>query len=230
LPIGCFELKNCNNGELLSAAIWLDGGDAIVEGPLEARATEWAIPDDRIVWGTVAMASAITGGEIWLPVQSSVRIESIAMALDEAGIEIAKSRGGLRVRGGPTRPFAVRTGPYPAFPSDLVPITISMMTQAPGTSHVIEQIYPDRFAHRFQLERMGARITVQNRIAAVTGVTRLKGCLTTNAGGIRETAALLVAALAARGRSLVRGYENLARGYDDLVGSLRALGGSCAPM
>jgi len=209
----------------LGAKIDLEGDTAMVEGPLTPKATEWSIPEDRVFWGTIAAATAITGGNITLPVQNAARFGAIVAVLEACGVETICLSDAIRVSGKPQRPLFVETGPFPAFPSDLVPPVMALMTQAPGQSRVVESIYPDRFSHVDELKRMGASIAVDGSVAVVNGVASLIG-RAVRGKGIREAAALVLAGLAAEGKTMVSPCNVLSRGYEDLLGTLCALGAS----
>ncbi|MBR0136184.1 MAG: UDP-N-acetylglucosamine 1-carboxyvinyltransferase, partial [Clostridia bacterium] len=123
------------------------------------------------------------------------------------------------------RPRAVniRTLPYPGFPTDLQQPMTALLSVAYGNSFVQENLFEDRFNHVRELNRMGAKITVNGRTAAVAGVERLYGA-EIQATDLRAGAAMIVAALMAVGTSIIRNVHFIDRGYEKLTDKLTALG------
>ena len=117
----------------------------------------------------------------------------------------------------------IRTMPYPGFPTDAQPVVMSMAAVGRGTSIFVENIFENRYKHAEGLQRLGAKIKVEGKVAIVEGVEQLRGAPVT-ACDLRGGAALVVAGLAAQGRTLVEGEEHIRRGYEDLAGSLADLG------
>ncbi|WP_158562736.1 hypothetical protein [Marinitenerispora sediminis] len=131
--------------------------------------------------------------------------------------------GGLRATRGTLAPVAVKTAPHPGFPTDLQPQLCALLTQAPGVSHVVERVYAHRASHVPALAALGADVHAAGPRVTIRGPRRLIGA-TVRGTDIRAAAALVLAALAARGRTELRGVAHLRRGYADLPGVLRALG------
>jgi len=119
----------------------------------------------------------------------------------------------------------IKTNPHPAFPTDLQQPFAALLSIADGTSVITENVYESRFRYVNELNRMGANIRVSARNAVITGVERLTGCPVA-ATDLRAGAALICAALAAKGETEMVGIEHIERGYEDLVGKLRGLGAS----
>ena len=117
----------------------------------------------------------------------------------------------------------MRTAPYPGFPTDAQAPVMAALCTAEGTSVFVENIFESRYRHVDELCRMGADIRVEGRVAVVCGGKKLHGAAV-KAADLRGAAALVVAALGARGRSTVTGLAHADRGYQDLAGDLRALG------
>ena len=117
----------------------------------------------------------------------------------------------------------IRTMPYPGFPTDAQPVVMAMAAVGRGTSIFVENIFENRYKHAEELQRMGARIKVEGKVAIVEGVERLWGAPVVSYD-LRGGAALVVAGLAAKGRTEVSGAQYIRRGYEDLAGSLAALG------
>lgn len=117
----------------------------------------------------------------------------------------------------------VRTAPYPGFPTDAQAPVMAALCRSRGTTVFVENIFTNRFRHVPELTRMGADIRVEGRVAVVCGKTRLFGA-EVEAHDLRGAAALVIAALAARGKSQIKGLAHLDRGYYNLEESFRALG------
>jgi UDP-N-acetylglucosamine 1-carboxyvinyltransferase len=182
-----------------------------------------AVPD-RLEAGTYAAAAAITGGDVTVTgcVPEHLRME--LRKLEEAGCEVERGTGWLRVRG-PERPQPVdfATLPFPGFHTDMHPQMVALLSVADGTSVITENLYDARFRYVGELARMGADITTEAQHAIIRGVERLSGCPVL-APDIRAGAALVLAGLRAEGITEVSDAGHIDRGYEDFPGRLRALG------
>ena len=180
---------------------------------------------DRIVAATYLCAVASAGGEAYLRGADAGSLAAVVTALREAGCEIRPEVGGIYCRR--TERLcpvsAVRTAPYPGFPTDAQAVLMAALLKADGVSMFEENIFENRYRHVDELIRMGAGIRVSGRVAVVTGTERLHGA-SVRAADLRGGAALCVAALAAEGSTCVRGVEHIRRGYADLPADLRLLG------
>jgi len=215
----------------MGARIFGAGTDEIVvEGVEELRGTEHRVIADYLEAGTYAMAVAGTGGDVLLEDGPAQDLPSVLLKLQDAGTEIAAEGGGIRVRRDATRPLLpvdLWTWAHPGFPTDLQPQYVALMTQAAGTAIITEPLYDNRFQHVAELTRMGARIGVDGRDAIVRGPSRLHGTDVV-VPDIRSGAALVIAALCARGTTEIGDAWHIERGYEDLPGKLRALGADVA--
>jgi UDP-N-acetylglucosamine 1-carboxyvinyltransferase len=146
------------------------------------------------------------------------------MKLKEAGMLFENVPKGIRVLG-PSRPMAtnVKTMPYPGFPTDMQAQFMALMCIADGTSIIKETIFENRFMHVAELRRMGADITVEGSISTVKGIGKLKGA-PLMATDLRASASLIVAALAAKGETIIHRIYHLDRGYEKMEEKLRKLG------
>lgn len=178
---------------------------------------------DRIEAGTFIAASTITNGDIVMRQVRVDQMESMMATFQGVGteFEILKDRVhaegshlvDLRVKG-PKRPIArdLRTSPYPGFPTDMQAQFMACMTVAEGSSHIEETIFENRFMHSLELMRMGADISMHGNMAVVKGQEFLSGA-PVMATDLRASASLIIAALAAQGRSEVMRIYHLDRGY-----------------
>jgi len=179
---------------------------------------------DRIETGTYLCAAAIAGGEVTVTDTDPSLLTATLLKLEEAGCEVSTTDTSITVRrDGPLRPFTLRTEPHPGFPTDMQAQLMAVATVADGASVIEETIFENRFMHVAELRRMGADIEDHGRVATVRGGKQLQGAAVM-ASDLRASAALVLAGLAAKGRTEVLRIYHLDRGYSDMVGKLRALG------
>lgn len=202
-----------------TSRIVIDGGHPLSGG------TETVIPD-RIEAGTWLLAAQLTGGELTLDNAVPEHVSALAAKLEDAGCPLVGAPPLVLVARGRQRPQAtdVMTLPYPGFPTDLQNQFMTLLAVAQGTSIVTETIFADRFRPVPSLAHMGAQITVYGRMAVVNGVRRLRGAEVHASRDLRGAAALLLAALAADGTTILHGADALHRGYADVVERLRSVG------
>lgn len=195
-----------------------------VEGLGEAEHT---IIADRIETGTFAVAAAITGGELEIANCRPDHIGAVIEKLREAGVEIEElDKTTLKVRrsDGGLKASNITTEPYPLFPTDMQAQYMTLMTQAEGTSEIIETIFENRFMHASELIRMGADIEIHGNHATVNGPVKLKGAPVL-ASDLRASASLVLAGLAAEGETMIDRVYHIDRGYETIVRKIGALGG-----
>src|SRR5258706_6903165 len=195
-----------------------------IDGVRALRPVDTEIIPDRIEAATFAAAAAMTGGNIRLEGVVPGHFEAPLGKLEEAGCVVQRSVDTVSVSG-PPRPKAVNvvTQPFPGFPTDMQAQMIAVCAIAGGTSVVEDTIYLDRFTHVQELARMGARIELKGNVAVVTGVARLSGAQVM-ATDRRASASLVIAALAARGETVIDRIYHLDRGPETLETKLGALG------
>jgi len=182
-----------------------------------------AIPD-RLIAGAFFMAAGITGGSITVEEIIPEHLETTIMKLQEIGMEFDVqdtkiiSYGDVNLRA--TR---VRTGMYPSFATDLQQPLTPLLLKAQGRSIITEKVFPQRFAHVEQLQRMGANIEIKGSSAFIQGGSPLIGTLV-HASDVRAGTALILAGLMAEGKTYITGVEHIERGYENLVASFSSLG------
>jgi UDP-N-acetylglucosamine 1-carboxyvinyltransferase len=200
----------------------------IVHGVDRLRGTEKTVMSDRIEAGTFMAAAAITAGDVTV---ENVRAEDLTVVLEtlqQMGVKLEVNSYTVRINARGLRranPVDITSLPYPGFPTDLQAQFMAILTLAKGISVVTERIYPDRFTHAAELSRMGAEIRKQESTAIIHGVAKLSGA-PVMASDLRAGAGLVVAGLAARGRTDVLRVYHIDRGYDKLEERLAALGAS----
>ena len=197
----------------------------VIEGVERLQGTTWRVISDRMEAGTLLCAAAITHGDVVVRGAEASHMTAPLALLARMGVSVEiLGEGGLRVTGfDRPRPVDVVTLPYPGFPTDLQAQLMALLCVADGNSFVTEKIYPERFIHIAEFQRMGARIRKEGPTAIVEGVDHLSGC-PVMASDLRASAALVVAGLAARGRTTVERVYHIDRGYERIEAKLAALG------
>ena len=197
----------------------------IIDGVDRLCPASHAMIPDRIVAATLMSAAAVTGSDICFRGVIPSHLEAVIPVFRECGCEIDIQGDGLRVSA-PYRlksPKLIRTMPYPGFPTDAQAPVMSMAAVADGMTVFVENMFLARYSHVSELCRFGADIRVEGKVAVVDGVKRLLSAKV-HAHDLRGAAALVVAALCARGKSEIGGIEYLERGYEDLELVLSGLG------
>ena len=203
------------------------GTDTIkIQGVDRLRGGSYAIIPDQIEAGTYMAAVAATGGQILVKNIIPKHMDCITAQLVEMGVEVEEREDTLLVRrSGPLQKANVKTMPYPGFPTDMQPQITTVLCLAEGTSLVTESVWNNRYRYVDELKRMGASIQVDDKTAVVEGVDHLTGA-PIQACDLRAGAALVIAALAAKGESEISCVQYIERGYEDIVTKLQGLGAS----
>ena len=217
------DLANCLNK--MGAKIEGAGTNQIkITGVKMLKQVGYSIMPDRIEAGTFLCAAAITGGKIKILKVCPKHLKPVTDKLQEAGcnIEIKKDEIILKA---PKRlkPLEIKTMPYPGFPTDLQSIFGAMLAISKGTSIIVENIFENRFKYMQELNRMGAKVTIEGKTAIIKGVRKLSGA-SIESTDLRGGAALVVASLAAKGKTRVNCIEYILRGYENLDNKLKNLG------
>lgn len=186
---------------------------------------ETVIPD-RIETGTFMIAAALTGGEIEVLNCVPEHVEALQVKLQDAGAEIINKGRSLLVKGSyPVKPVNLITSPYPGFPTDMQAQFMVLMTIAKGMSTISETVFENRYMHVAELRRAGADITIDGHTAMVRGVKKLLGA-PVMATDLRASASLILAGLAAKGKTSISRVYHLDRGYERIEEKFSALGAS----
>jgi UDP-N-acetylglucosamine 1-carboxyvinyltransferase len=196
-----------------------------VQGVEKLHGAEHTIIADRIEAGTFLLAGAISQGDVWVTNLVPEHVGSLIMKMEQAGAELDDSQAGaLRIRC-LRRPRAVdiTTEEYPGFPTDLQAQYMAWMTVAQGISFITETIFENRFMHTQELARMGANIRIEGRQAIVAGEEKLSGAQVI-ASDLRASASLVLAALVAKGETLLDRVYHIDRGYEKIEQKLAAVG------
>ena len=209
--------------EAMGARIEGAGSPVIrIQGGTPLSGAEQTVIPDRIEFGTYLAAVAITGGTVILEGARLEHALAVTAYLEATGLRIEAVEGGLRVtRPDSVQPVSVRTEPYPGFPTDLQAQIMALLSIARGESVIEETVFEHRFMHIPELVRMGADIEIRGRHARVRGVPALKGA-PVMASDLRASMGLVLAGLAAQGRTVVGRVYHLDRGYECPVEKLAA--------
>lgn len=222
--------------EIADLCAMLEKMGALIEGagsptititgvPCLGGATHSVMPD-RIEAGTWIAAALASKGKVLVRDAQKKYLGSLLDVLERAGCPFAvKSRSSIYVDASDfkMRPIEAITLPYPGLPTDLQAQLCALTTQADGISIITERIYPERFMHVPELTRMGANIAREGPSAIISGGTRLSGA-PVMASDLRASAALVIAALAASGETLIHRVYHIDRGYEKIDQKLAALG------
>jgi len=209
----------------MGARICGAGGHTIqIEGVRSLHGTSHRLIPDRIEAGTLAIAAAITEGEVDIEEGLASHLDALIWKLRESGVEVEETEVGLRVRRrGPLRAVNAQAVPYPGLPTDLQAPMSVLLTQAQGVSFIYERVFDNRLLYVGELRKMGAEVVTSGTTAIVSGPTPLIG-VSVRALDIRAGAALVLAGLAAQGLTEISDIYHLDRGYEALDQKLRSLG------
>ena len=217
------DLANCLN----KAGADINGigtNTIIINGVDHLNKVEYAVVSDRIEAGSFAIASSLTMGNIEIDNVNPKNLDKFLKVLASTGSKVEVTENSINVSAFERpKPFDIVTEPHPGFPTDLQAQYMALMSIANGETFIKETIFENRFMHVPELMRMGAKISVNNEEAIVTGVRKLKGSKVM-ASDLRASMCLILGALAASGTSEIDGVFHLDRGYENLEDKLSNLG------
>lgn len=202
-----------------------DSGTIVIDGVPRLHGARHRVMADRIEAATYLAAAAVTGGTLTLRRCPALPVSPVFASLEQSGCTITARGEDLHIAA-PSRLGglgAIRTLPYPGFPTDAAAPLLAAACTGEGTTVCVETIFENRYRYVDELTRMGARIRVDGRVAVVEGVPALHGA-EVSCTDLRGGAALLVAALAAQGETRLTALHHLDRGYENPVGCLQAVG------
>lgn len=194
-----------------------------VRGAERLRGIRYRPIPDRIEAGTYMLAAAASRGRVTLDNVTPEHLGAMLEALERTGVRISGEPGRLVLDArGPLAPTDVVARPYPGLPTDLQAPFGAFLATIEGRSTVRDEVYPDRFTHVEALVAAGARMRLEDRVLSIEGGPMTGSAM--HAADIRAGGALIVAAIAARGRSEITGAASIDRGYEDIAGRLASLG------
>ncbi len=201
------------------------GTDVIkIRGVKSLRGGVYSIIPDQIEAGTYMTAVAAAGGEVRISNVIPKHLDCITAKLLEMGVEVEEDGDAVIVRRtGKLRRTNVKTLPYPGFPTDMQPQVAAVLCLAEGTSMLTEGIWDNRYRYVDEFRRLGAKITVDGKVAVIEGVKQLTGA-PMSACDLRAGAAMIVAGLAANGVTEIDQVHYIERGYQNIVEKLAKLG------
>lgn len=201
------------------------GTDTIrIEGVKALHGADYTIIPDRIEAGTYMIAAAMTGGDVVVENVLPEHQKPLIAKLREAGAIVEEDIDKVRVVGkSPLKAVAIKTLPYPGFPTDMQAQMMAMMVISEGRSKVTETVFENRFMHVVELNRMGAQISTEGRSAVIDGPCKLTGC-DVRATDLRAGAAMILAGLVAEGVTRIGDLHHIDRGYENIVAKLKNLG------
>jgi len=217
------DLANCLNkmGAKISG---IGSPHLIIEGVEQLQPIEYEVIPDRIEAGTFMIAAAITASLLKLENCRLTDMMAVVDKLRNIGVTIDAHNDGCIVgRRGPIKPADITTQPHPGFPTDLQAQFMALLSLAEGNSVVIEKIFPDRFMHVAELNRMAANLRKEGQAVIVAGVKKLIAA-PVMASDLRASAALVLAGLAAEGTTTVNRVYHIDRGYERIEERLNPLG------
>ena len=220
------EIEDLQNFLCAMGACVEGAGSSVIRvtGGRELRPAEYTVMGDRMAAATYLCAVGSAGGCVTLTGVEPGHLTAVLSVLEEAGADVHTDSGEISIAC--TAPLngvhPIRTSPYPGFPTDAQAPVMAALSGGTGTTMFVENMFLSRYGHVGELCRMGADIQVDGRVAVVTG-RRLQGAVVRGTD-LRGTAALVTAALGAKGESHVFGIPYILRGYEELEEGLRALG------
>jgi UDP-N-acetylglucosamine 1-carboxyvinyltransferase len=214
------ELLNAMGARVTGA-----GTDEIrIQGVERLHGAKHRIIPDRIEAGTFVVSGALCRGELTVCHCVPRHLAALLQKLRQAGVKLEAGEDWVRVTGGATLQAAdMSTEEYPGFPTDMQAQYMTLMTQADGSSAIVENIFENRFMHALELVRMGANIKLDGRRAVVRGKTALSAAAVL-ASDLRASASLVLAALVADGETIIDRVYHIDRGYEHIEEKLRAVG------
>ena len=219
------DLVNCLNK--MGAKIHGAGTNVIkITGVKKLKSIGYKVIPDRIEAGTFLCAAAVTGGNVVIKNVVPEHIVPVIHKLQEAGCKIDIKKNSIEIKAPKKlKSVDIKTMPYPGFPTDLQQIFGSMLSVAKGTSIIVENIFENRFKYISELKRMGAKATIEGRTVIITGRRKLVGT-TVKGNDLRGGTGLIIAALAAKGKTKVENIEYVLRGYENIDKKINLLGGN----
>jgi UDP-N-acetylglucosamine 1-carboxyvinyltransferase len=217
------DLANCLNA-MGSKISGIGSPRLIIEGVKELQPVNYSVIGDRIEAGTFMVAAAITKSKLQINNCQLDHMLAVTDRFRQIGVEVESSNGGCEVSlDGPIHPADITTQPYPGFPTDLQAQFMALLALAEGNSVVTEKIYPDRFMHVAEMNRMAANLRKEGPNVIVAGVDKLIAA-PVMASDLRASAALVLAGMAAEGTTLVQRVYHIDRGYHRIEERLNAVG------
>lgn len=209
----------------MGAKVYGAGTNTIkIKGVLSLKDVSYKVMPDRIEAGTLLIAGAITNGDVTIRKLNPNNIGPILNKLRECGCEIYEGNDFVHLRADKKlNAIDIKTMPYPGFPTDIQPIFSTLLTVCKGTSIITENIFENRFKFMQEINRMGAKSKIEGKALIIKGVRKLHSA-NVQSTDLRGAAALVLAALNAKGTTQISNLEYLIRGYENLDFKLNQMG------
>ncbi len=192
-----------------------------ITGVKKLKDISYNIMPDRIETGTFLCLAVATKGNLILENTNAEHITPVITKLQEADCKIEIEKNKIKINSNKKiKALDIKTMPYPGFPTDMQSVFSAMLTTAKGTSIIVENIFENRFKYTQELNKMGAKITVEGKSAIIRGVRKIYGA-NVKATDLRGGAALVLAGLSAKGITKVENIEYILRGYENFDKKLR---------
>ena len=201
------------------------GTDVIkVRGVEQMHGCTYSIIPDQIEAGSYMVAAAATGGDVLVKNIIPKHMDSLTAKLEEMNVKVAEWEDSIRVMADePLRAVNVKTMSYPGFPTDLQPQIATLLAVCNGTSVLTENVWENRYQYMGELRKLGADVEINGRVATIHGIKHFSGA-EVSATDLRAGAAMILAALAAEGETIIDGVRYIDRGYEDVEEKFRAMG------
>ena len=218
-------VDTANYLNMMGANIKGAGTDVIrIKGVPELKGAQYTIIPDQIEAGTYMIAEAITGGDVLVKNIIPKHMDSLTAKLEEMNVKVAEWEDSIRVMADePLRAVNVKTMSYPGFPTDLQPQIATLLAVCNGTSVLTENVWENRYQYMGELRKLGADVEINGRVATIHGIKHFSGA-EVSATDLRAGAAMILAALAAEGETIIDGVRYIDRGYEDVEEKFRAMG------
>ena len=218
-------VDTANYLNMMGANIKGAGTDVIrIKGVEELKGAQYTIIPDQIEAGTYMIAGAITAGDVLVKNIIPKHMDSLTAKLVEMNVKVEEGDDSIRViADAPLQAVNVKTMSYPGFPTDLQPQIAALLAVCNGQSVLTENVWENRYQYIDELRKLGAQVEINDRVAKLTGIAHYYGAEVT-ATDLRAGAAMILAALAAEGETVIDGVRYIDRGYEDVEFKFRALG------
>lgn len=218
-------VDTANYLNMMGANIKGAGTDVIrIKGVPQLHGAKYTIIPDQIEAGTYMIAAAITGGDVLVKNIIPKHMDSLTAKLDEMNVKVEEGDDAIRIIAEkPLRAVDVKTMSYPGFPTDLQPQIAALLAICSGKSVLTENVWENRYQYMDELRKLGAQVEIEGRKATIHGVECYHGA-TVTATDLRAGAAMILAALAAEGETVIEGVRYIDRGYEDVEQKFKALG------
>jgi UDP-N-acetylglucosamine 1-carboxyvinyltransferase len=196
-----------------------------IHGVTRLEGCNYTVLPDRIETGTFLVAGAISRGCVKVTHTAPRTLDAVLQKLEDCGAYVDTGEDWVQVdmKGNRPKSVSVRTSPYPAFPTDMQAQFTALNAVAEGTATIVETVFENRFMHVQELQRMGAKISLEGNAAIVTGIDNLTGA-PVMATDLRASASLILAGIAAQGETIVDRIYHIDRGYECIEEKLAQLG------